>query len=343
MKKASPQVPHKILAVACSIAHAEDLAEWYTKQGKRVVVVHSNMSPELLDQAFLKIENNQCDVVVSVNMLMEGYDHKYLTILALFRPYRSLNAFAQIVGRVLRAIPEEEIKDFAIDNNAVVIYHEEIGLDLMWAVFAKEVEKSKRIPIREYEISDQEYKKRAIEYASIEKDDYFVSGQDSFLPDVDFNKMFETAREAINMEVDARIKSLQEAGLNEEEIEIAREVLRKKNVASKRTKIDELLLSKRPEELRKKTREYLYKGVNEAAQALLEEKGIDPKARTLYVKFKNAIYNLPPDQNNDAILVRYINTRVSKKYGPIQKREPEMLLESQKYMNSVLAELRRMI
>jgi len=343
LRKTSPKVPHKILAVACSIAHAEDLAEWYTKQKMRVIIVHSAMTRDVQEQAFLKIEEHQCDVVVSVNMLMEGYDHKYLSILALFRPYRSLNAFAQVVGRVLRAIPEEEITDFAIDNNAVVIYHEEIGLDLMWAVFAKEVEKSKKIPVKEYEISDREYKKRAIVYASIEKDDYFVSGQDSFLPDVDFNKMFESAREAINKEVDERVKKFKAAGLNDEEIEIAREALRKKTVASKRTEIEQLLLSKRPEELRRKTREYLYKSANEAAQALLEEKGIDPKAKTLYTKFRNAIFNLPLDQNNDAILVRYINTRVSKKYGPVQKREPETLLESQKYMNSVLEELRRMI
>ncbi|MNF95495.1 hypothetical protein D3C84_782540 [compost metagenome] len=32
-----------------------------------------------------------------LNMLMEGYDHRYHTVLAPFRPYRSINAFAQIV------------------------------------------------------------------------------------------------------------------------------------------------------------------------------------------------------------------------------------------------------
>ncbi|MFX4713328.1 helicase-related protein, partial [Acinetobacter baumannii] len=58
------------------------------------------------EQKFQSIENNECDVVVSVNMLMEGYDHKYLTILSIFRPYKSLNAFAQVIGRVLRAIPK---------------------------------------------------------------------------------------------------------------------------------------------------------------------------------------------------------------------------------------------
>lgn len=343
LRESSPQVPHKILAVACSISHAEDLAKWYTLQRKRVIIVHSNMSKEQLEQQFFRIENHECDVVVSVNMLMEGYDHKYLTILALFRPYRSLNAFAQIVGRILRAIPDEEITDFAIDNNAVIIYHEEIGLDLMWEVFAKEMEKSKKIPVKEYEFSNREYKKRAIVYGTIEKDDYFISGQDSFLPDIDFNDLFESARQAVDKEVNERVQKLKAAGLDDEELEIAKEALRKKTLSTKRSEIDELLISKRPEELRKKTRTYLYNNANEAALAILEERGIDPKGNSLYSKFKNSIFALPSDCTNDGILVRYINTRVAKKYGPVKRREPETLLESQKYMEVIINELRRML
>ena len=71
-------------------------------------------------------------------MLNEGYDHQYLTIAALFRPYKSLNMFAQIIGRVLRAIPDEKITAFEIDNNAIVIYHKELGMDELWDYFRKE-------------------------------------------------------------------------------------------------------------------------------------------------------------------------------------------------------------
>lgn len=345
LKESSPNVPHKILAVACSIAHANNLAKWYSNHGKRAVIIHSGLARELQEQAFLKIEDHHCDVVVSVNMLMEGYDHKYLSVLAIFRPYRSLNAFAQVVGRILRAIPDDEITDFAIDNNAVVIYHEEIGLDLMWKFFAKEVEKSKKIPVKEYEISisNIEYKKRAILYALIEKDDYFVSGQDSFLPDIDFNKMFEDARKAINKEIEDKLNQLKKAGIDDDVIEITKEALLKKRASSKKHEINEILLSKRPEQLRKRTRTYLYNSVNEGVQALLDEKGINPKSTTLYNKFRNLVYNLSSNEHNDAILVRYINTKVAQKYGPVKNREPETLLDSQKYMNIVLDELRRML
>ncbi len=43
-----------------------------------VVIIHSEMDDEVKADAFLNIENHNADVVISVNMLMEGYDHKYL-------------------------------------------------------------------------------------------------------------------------------------------------------------------------------------------------------------------------------------------------------------------------
>ncbi|MFB0846556.1 DEAD/DEAH box helicase [Paenibacillus oleatilyticus] len=343
IKDASPNVPHKILAVACSIAHARDVAHWYKEKGKTVTIVHSHMNPDELEKAFLAVEEHKCEVVVSVNMLMEGYDHKYLTVLALFRPYRSLNAFAQIIGRVLRAIPDEEISNFAVDNNAIVIFHEEIGLKTMWDIFAKEVEKSKKIPVKEYEISDREYTKREIVYATIDKDEYFLSDKESYLPDIDFNEMFESARRQIADDLEQKVQKLKEAGLSEEEIQVAKEALKKNSINSKKSEIDELLLSKRPEQLRKKSREFLYTNANEAVQVILEEKEVDPKGTDLYSKFKHIIHNLNSDCTNDGILVRYINTRLYHKYGPVKKREPEALLESQKYLNVIVEELRRMI
>lgn len=344
IQKYSPTVPHKILAVACSINHAQDLVKWYEENGQRVIVVHSKMNPDELEKAFIRIENHECDVVVSVNMLMEGYDHKYLTVLALFRPYRSLNAFAQVVGRVLRAIPDDEINNFAIDNNAVVIYHEEIGLNTMWEFFSKEVEKSKKIPVKEYTITDREYVKREIVYAGIEKDDYFISDQDSYLDTVDFNELFKAARNEVDKKVSEKIDALRDSGLlNEEELEATKETLRNKALQQKKGEIDDILLSKRPELLRKKSRSYLYNNANEAANAILEEHGIESKENTLYDKFKNLVYSLKPETPNDGILVRYINTRLNKKYGPVKKREPEQLLASQKYLEDVVKEIRRML
>lgn len=190
LRKTSPKVPHKILAVGCSISHAVDLQTWYQNENLTTTIVHSDMEASDLDAAFRAIDNNECDVVISVNMLMEGYDHRYLTVLALFRPYRSINAFAQIVGRVLRAIPAEEITAFEVDNNAVVIYHEETGLDSMWSAFQKEVDRAQHQRTREYTITDLEYTRKEHSLAGVSSAAAFVSDRDSYLEDLDFNKIF---------------------------------------------------------------------------------------------------------------------------------------------------------
>ncbi len=344
LKELSPDVPHKILAVACNINHADDLAEWYESRNKSVIKVHSRMSPEELEDKFRKIDNHQCEVVVSVNMLMEGYDHKYLTVLSLFRPYRSLNAFAQVVGRVLRAIPENEITDFAIDNNAIVIYHEETGLNTIWKYFQDEVEKGKKRISRVYTFTEREYQERALLYADIKSDDYFIDSLDSFLPTIDFNELFTEARnnieKSINEEIDKLRKSM---GYNDDILEQIRKTLKKEYTFAKKEEFDDLLYSKRPELARKQIRKILYTNANDATQDILTEKGIDPKGHDLYNIFRKFIFNLSPKTTNDGIIVRYINLKVSRRFGSVKKREPEELRNSQKYMNEVINEIRRML
>ena len=343
LKRFSSNVPHKILAVACSIRHAEDVAQWYRDKNQAVILVHSKMSPDLLESNLLKIENHECSVVVSVNMLMEGYDHKYLTVLAIFRPYRSLNAFAQIVGRVLRTIPEEEITDYAIDNNAYVVYHQETGLDTMWDAFQKEVDKSKKIKPKEYVFSEREYGERNKEYADIGVDSPYLTGEESYLPDIDFHLRFEEAKKEIEEKIDLKMKTIDTRVFSVEQVEAIRKLLRSDETKLHKSELDKLLVEKRPETARAEIRTFLYNNANEAAQDLLLQKGIDPKGHNLYNKFKSMIYNLDSTSKNDAILVRYINTRISKRFGSVKNRTPEVLLESKKYMEIVVAELEKMI
>lgn len=343
LKKLSPSVPHKILAVACSIAHAKDVAQWYSEKGMSVVIVHSDLEKETLEDNLYKIENHECNVVVSVNMLMEGYDHKYLSVLAIFRPYKSKNAFAQIVGRVLRSIPEDEITDYAIDNNAYVIYHQETGLDIMWKSFQKEVDKSKISPVREYAFTEKEYQNRENNYANILVDQAYATEADSYLPEIDFNEKFEAAKREIENRINEKIKNLDVNIFSDEDIEIFKNALRSKEIKNEKDKMDRLLVEKRPETARTEIRTFLYNTANEAAQDILERKGINPKSHTLYKSFRNLAFGIKPDTNNDAIIVIYINTRLKNKFGAVKSRTPEQLLQSKKYIEVLVSELERMI
>ncbi|WP_437331095.1 DEAD/DEAH box helicase [Sorangium sp. So ce381] len=339
----SPKVPHKVLAIGCSIAHANDLCTWYKQAGLESVIVHSDMSEDELTSSFRAIDTHSCQVVISVNMLMEGYDHQYLSTLAIFRPYRSLNAFAQVVGRVLRAIPNDEITAFEVDNNAVVVYHEEIGLDAMWKIFQKEVERAKRSRMGEHVISDAEYTERDNTLASVRSDAAFVSTADSYLVDIDFNEMFATARRQIEIEADAEIQKLRGAGVTEETLEALKVTLIKKSTTKAALLIDPRLMEKRPALARKQMRELLTKKIEDEATSLLSDCGISEKGTELVRKFRKVVHNLNEQSQNDATLVRYINAKLYEKFGPVKDRDNAVLLQSINTVTKIVAELRKIL
>ena len=345
LKETSPNVPHKILAVGCSIAHAEDLLTWYKDRGMTSVIVHSEMEQSELADALMKVEHHQCDVVISVNMLMEGYDHKYLTVLAIFRPYRSLNAFAQVVGRILRVIPESEITHFEIDNNGIVIFHEEIGLNVMWENFQKEVDRARRASVREYTFTDRDYVERSSELAGVESDSAYISDSDSYLNDIDFNALFEQKRNEISDSVTQQIEKIKQSGveLPEDALEALRQTLAEKAVQKAAEIIDPELIEKRPHQARKLMRGILKTRTQDAVANLLIDNNIGEKSSELYDIFNRYVPYLKTTDANDGILVRYVNIKLASAYGPVDKRDNKTLLQSIKDLDKILAEVERMI
>lgn len=344
LKKLSSNVPHKILAVACSISHAEEVALYYRQQGKDTVIIHSDVDDR--DDAFLRIENNQCEVVVSVNMLMEGYDHKYLTILAIFRPYKSLNAFAQVVGRVLRAIPEKEIINHDIDNNALIIYHEELGLSTLWDYFKKETNKSK---LRVYNgtdnepVSRAEYERREQLFAEVETEQLEIAEELSYLDDIDYNAKFEQARQEIENELNEVKNKLKDTGLTEDEIKTVLEQRASSLRAKKTREIDHLLIAKNPELARKEYRQILTSSIQDNVAEILTSRGIDEKGNDLYDKFKSHLYGIYPNMQNDGILVNYVNKILFDRYGSVKTRSIEQLKLSVDALDGIFDKLGKML
>lgn len=344
LQNASPNVPHKILAVGCSIAHAEDLLGWYKERGLESVIVHSDMESEQVEHAFKRIENHNCQVVISVNMLMEGYDHRYLTVLAMFRPYRSINAFAQVIGRVLRAIPDNEIAAFEIDNNAVVIYHQETGLDFMWNKFQKEVDRAKQQRVKDYSGLSREYSQRETNLADISTDNSFISDVDSYLSDLDFNQLFEQKRAEVDENVSKTLAVLKEQGVAPEQIEIIKNTL----IESETTKIsskeiDPALVEKRPDIARKQIRKLLKKKVEDEVANLLSDLNYGEKSFELAPTFRGIIPLFKNETPNDGVLVIYVNSKLAKKFGTVNNRDNKTLLQSLDYVPMLMEELRKML
>lgn len=143
-KKKGTSVPHKIIAVACSIAHAEQIKNMYIEKGYKAEVIHSNKSREEQERIKNDVENNRLDVIINVAMLGEGYDHVYLSVAAIFRPFRSELPYEQFIGRVLRSIPKAEIQK-PDDNIADIVSHRNLQLQNLWEKYKKEIQESEVI------------------------------------------------------------------------------------------------------------------------------------------------------------------------------------------------------
>lgn len=137
-KRNASNIPHKIIAVACSIFHAEQIKQLYEDKDLRVAIVHSKLDKNECENAFSDIENNRVDVVVNVAMLGEGYDHPYLSIAAVFRPFKSELPYIQFVGRILRYINDDDAKP--IDNIGQIVSHKNLELENLWREYKKEID-----------------------------------------------------------------------------------------------------------------------------------------------------------------------------------------------------------
>lgn len=147
-KKTGSKVPHKIIAIACSIPHAKQIASIYAKKGIKTTIIHSDLSKEEKDIAFKDIENHRVEAVINVSMLGEGYDHPYLSIAAIFRPFRSELPYVQFIGRILRFISEGNAKD----NIGIIISHKHLNLEKLWQKYKKEIQESEIIKsLKNYE------------------------------------------------------------------------------------------------------------------------------------------------------------------------------------------------
>lgn len=212
-------VPHKIISVACSIKHAKQIKNIYESKGYNTAIIHSNLNEEEKEEALKDIENHRVQVVVNVAMLGEGYDHPYLSVGAIFRPFRSKLPYVQFVGRILRFIPEEETTR-AEDNIGSIVSHKHLELDDLWNYYKEKMEEKDTIEyLKDLNLDDNEdSKKGTSKDMSIGEARESGSGQleeDAYLK-TELMKKYKKERQ----EKEKAIKQLQETlGVDEEQAE----------------------------------------------------------------------------------------------------------------------------
>lgn len=131
--RAQTGIQHQIIAAACSVDHARQVAAIYNECGYRAAEIHSDMDENAQDAVIERLRQGQLDCIVQVQMLGEGFDHPRLSVAAIFRPFRSLAPYIQFVGRVMRVVQEAAPEH--PDNQGNIVSHVGLNNDARWAEF----------------------------------------------------------------------------------------------------------------------------------------------------------------------------------------------------------------
>nr|WP_241747191.1 helicase-related protein [Lysinibacillus sphaericus] len=127
---------HRVLAITCNDEHAQSICQWFKDAGLTATYVSTNSNNERENDIRLTdFAQGKYDVMVSIQMLGEGYNNSDISIISIFRPFKSLTPYAQAIGRGLRKIYNANSE---LDNFCNVIYHKELGLEKLWEYYKQQ-------------------------------------------------------------------------------------------------------------------------------------------------------------------------------------------------------------
>jgi len=118
---------HQLIAVACSINHANQIRSLYEERDFTASVIHSKQTPEQQADILGALRNGTLDCIIQVQMLGEGFDHPKLSVAAIFRPFRTLAPYIQFVGRIMRVVVQNDPGH--PDNVGHIVTHLGMNLD----------------------------------------------------------------------------------------------------------------------------------------------------------------------------------------------------------------------
>lgn len=132
LRKETGDERHKIIASALNYHHCIQIVEAYTARGFRADYIHSKEENKTED-VLKKLETNELDVIVQVRKLGEGFDHKWLSVAAVCSIFANLSPFVQFVGRIMRAIEQNDTE--SPKNQGIVVYHAGANVAQRWTDF----------------------------------------------------------------------------------------------------------------------------------------------------------------------------------------------------------------
>ncbi|MBP1083521.1 DEAD/DEAH box helicase [Bacillus capparidis] len=305
-KRRMGKAHHQIIAVACSIEHAEQIKELYEEAGYTADYVTSDR-PDESEKAIINYKKGQLDVLVNVNMLGEGFDHPNISIAAIFRPFRTLPPYAQFIGRALRKIPGDGVID-EIDNIAHVIYHKELDLEDLWDYYTGQQKKASIRRIIGREVEDGYFQSRDIGEVSTTGE--IIRTTRDFLGDGSDLKYSESLKKILQDRerlLEEETNKMKQAGISDESIEEYKKLQKRKLEGEINTKREAL----REELIREEVRVAHHEHITNIIVQLFESSPIELGGNELPEKSTSNIYKSA--NTNEAYVIKYINFNLKQK------------------------------
>jgi superfamily II DNA or RNA helicase len=147
----------KVIASALNYHHCQQIVEAYRARGRRADYVHSREGGVANQRVIQRLESHQLDVIVQVRKLGEGFDHRFLSVAAVFSIFSNLSPFVQFVGRIMRVIQQNAPGH--VLNQGVVVFHAGGNIARQWTDF------------QSYSEADREYFDQLLPLEGIDPDD----------------------------------------------------------------------------------------------------------------------------------------------------------------------------
>ena len=131
----------KTIFYTASLNHALNLFAEFERAGISAAYVDGSMPIEKRREILKAFKSGKVQVLTNMNVLTEGFDDPEVECIALVRPTKSLNLYAQIVGRGLRIAPNKE-DCLILDFTGVSRKHTVVGLPELFGIADEKVVKA---------------------------------------------------------------------------------------------------------------------------------------------------------------------------------------------------------
>ncbi len=293
--------PRQLIAVACSIRHATQVAALYREQGLQVEVLHSQLSADERERIEASLRSGLTDVVVQVNILGEGYDLPTLSVAAVFRPYRSLSPYVQFVGRILRLAQPDT--PYSPSNQVYLVSHVGLNDERWWSDFT------------EFDKDDQEF---FHEYLQGELE---IDGEGEGSPRMTLRPFMRVVREVVenyqrkgylkkidDVMISDLFNTIREKGFEPSEFGLTEEIVQRRLLAAQaETRVRAFNPVIQPQERRQALKGRLPQEARSIADTVINRLGLTHRGRDLLRAFTG--------DHNSEILIRLASSEQNKVMG----------------------------